>query len=161
MQRLLGVLLICASCGGKLTDEQRQKLHEGMATQDIKRVSDADLQAASLSYGKSVLRDIENLDPSLKERSRIDSLEVVYQVRIYSLIPSAPELREIEKQLVDAYVSGGDAGQVADNLQKIGSDSLLYTKPVFKTGMDGSLQFSHAIGIMMSKKTVVLSMPQP
>ncbi len=161
MQRLLVVLLICASCGGKLTDEQRQKLHEGMATQNIKRVSDADLQTAALAYGKSVLRDMENADTSLKNKSRIDSLEVVYHVRIYSLIPSAPELREIEKQLVDAYVSGGDAGQVADNLQKVGTDSLLYTKPVFKSGPDGTLQFSHAIGIMMSKKTLVLSMPQP
>ena len=47
------------------------------------------------------------------------------------------------------------------DLQRAGEDSILYTKPVFKNRPDGSQQFSHAIGIKMAIKTIVLSMPTP
>ena len=161
MKKILIVIIICGGCGGKLSDDQRQRLHEGMATQDIRRVTDAELQESALAYAQSVIRDIEKVDISLAKKMQIDSLAHLYHVRIYSLIPSGKELREIEKQLVDAYVAGGGAGQANDNLQKVGTDSLLFTKPIFKENPDGALQFSHAIGIMMSKRVVVLSMPQP
>ena len=153
--------IVCIACGGKLSDEQRQRLHEGMATQDIKRISDADLQLAAMTYAKSVLMDVEKVDVYLNQKSRIDSIASKRQVRIYSLIPDDSALREIEKQLVEAYISGADTGQAADNLQNAGEDSLLYTRPIFKNRPDGSQQFSHAIGIKMAKKTVVLSMPAP
>jgi hypothetical protein len=151
--------LILCSCGGKLSDEQRKKLHEGMATQDIKRVSEADLQEAALLYARAVLADVEKVNSSLSNPSKIDSIARTRQVRIYSLIPDDATLREIEKQLVDAYLAGSDVGEVGDNLQKVGEDSLLFTKPVFKNRPDGSQQFSHAIGIKMAKKTIVLSIP--
>ena len=160
MKKILLVIIFCCGCGGKLSDDQRRRLHEGMATQDIKRVTDAELQESALAYAKSIIRDIEQVDISLAKKIKIDSLADHYHVRIYTLTPSDKELREIEKQLVDAYVAGDAEGQTNDNLQKIGTDSLLYTKPVFKENSDGALQFSHAIGIMMSKKVVVLSMPQ-
>ena len=160
MKKILIVIIICGGCGGKLSDDQRKRLHEGMATQDIRRVTDAELQESALAYAQSVIRDIELVDISLTKKSQIDSLAHLYHVRIYMLNPSDKELREIEKQLVDAYVAGGGAGQANDNLQKVGMDSLLYTKPIFRETPDGALQFSHAIGIMMSKRVVVLSMPQ-
>lgn len=156
---ILIVVIACWGCGGKLSDEQRKKLQEGMATQDIKRISDADIQAAALKYAQSVFADIEQVDKSLKKKSSIDSLAVARQVKIYSLVPDDKMLREIEKALVDAYITGSGDGQPGDNLQRVGEDSLLYTKPVFKDRPDGSQQFSHAVGIKMSKKTIVLSMP--
>ena len=156
---ILAVVIACWSCGGKLSDEQRKKLHEGMATQDIKRVPDADIQEAALKYAQSVFADIEKVDKSLKKKSAIDSLASAREVKIYSLVPDDKMLREIEKALVDAYITGSGNGQPGDNLQRVGEDSLLYTKPVFKDRPDGSQQFSHAIGIKMSKRTIVLSMP--
>ena len=161
MKKILIVIIFCGGCGGKLSDDQRKRLHEGMATQDIKRVTDAQLQESALAYAQSVIRDIEQVDISLGRKTQIDSLAHLYHVRIYTLIPSDKELHEIEKQLVDAYVAGGGTGQVNDNLQKVGTDSLLFTRPIFKEGTDGAMQFSHAIGIMMSRRIVVLSMPQP
>lgn len=161
MKRILLIALLAMSCGGKLTDEERKRLHEGMATQDIKRVSDAELQEAAIAYGRSVLADVERIDPFLRVQSRIDSLARARHVLIYSLMPDAASLKEIEKQLVDAYLSGSDAGQVSENLQRIGEDSLLFTKPVFKDRVDGSQEFSHAIGIKMAKKTIILSIPAP
>ena len=161
MRRFLILVFIACSCTGKLSDEQRQKLHEGMATQDIKRVSEADLQAAAWDYAKAVLADVEKVDIDMHSKPKIDSIAASRHVKIYSLIPADSALREIEKQLVDAYITGADVGSVGDNLQKVGEDSLLYTKPVFRNRPDGSQQFSHAIGIKMAKKTIILSMPSP
>jgi hypothetical protein len=161
MKYLIPVCLLLIACGGKLSDDQRKRLHEGMSTQDIKRVSDADLQMAALTLSQSIMRDVEKTDRFLKNSRKIDSIENARDVQIYSMIPDDSTLREIEKKLVEAYVTGADVGQVSDNLQKVGEDSLLFTRPVFKDRPDGSQEFSHAIGIKMSKKTVVLSMPQP
>jgi len=161
MKRLVLIAFIAFSCGGKLSDEQRKRLHDGMATQDIRRVSEADLQLAAMAYAHSVLAEVEKIDPYLHKKNKIDSLAKAREVLIYSLIPDDKVLHEIEKQLVDAYITGADTGQVGDNLQKVGEDSLLFTKPVFKDRPDGSQQFSHAIGIKMSKRMVVLSMPTP
>ncbi len=161
MKKLLLVLILLTGCGGKLSDEQRQRLKEGMSTQDIKRVTEADLEIAAMAYGRKVVTAVEAVDPSMLNQSKVDSLGKTYQVKIYPLSLSGAALQEIEKQLLDAYVSGGGINQVGDNLQKIGQDSLLFTKPVFSERPDGSLEFSHAIGIKMPVKTVILSMPKP
>ena len=156
---LLIPVALAIGCGGKLSDEERKKLHEGMATQDIKKISEADLHQAGLAYGQSVWEDIQKVDRSLTNHGKLDSLGEHRNVRIYSLVPNDSTLLEIEKMLVEAYVGGGDAGTA--ELQPAGEDSLLFTKPVFKERPDGSLQFNYAVGIMMSKKAVVLSMPNP
>lgn len=161
MKRFVILVIICWGCGGKLSDEQRKRLHDGMATQDIKKVSEGELQEAALTYAQSVVIDVEKIDKYLNQQSKIDSIGTARHVKIYSLVPDDGELREIEKKLVEAYVTGAETGPVSDNLQKAGEDSLLFTRPVFKDRPDGSQQFSHAIGIKMSKKTVVLSMPRP
>ncbi len=132
-----------------------------MATQDIKRVSEADLMEAAWTYARAVIADVEKADLYLRSKSKIDSIAAARHVRIYSLIPADSALREIERQLVDAYITGADVGSVGDNIQKVGEDSLLFTKPVFSNHPDGSQQFSHAIGIKMARKTIVLSMPTP
>ena len=160
MEKLVFIVIVCWACGGKLSDEERQKLHEGMATQDIKRVTDADLQEAAMVYSKSVLNDVLKVDKYLNQKSKIDSIATQRHVRIYSLIPNDSTLREIETQLIEAYIAGADTGQAGDNLQKAGEDSLLYTVPIFKNRPDGSQQFSHAIGIKVAKKTIVLSIPK-
>lgn len=156
---LLIPLFLGTSCGGKLSDEERKKLHEGMATQDIKKISEADLHEAGLAYGQSVWEEIQKVDRSLTNHTKIDSISERRHVRIYTLVPNDSTLLEIEKMLVEAYVGGGDAGTA--ELQPAGEDSLLFTKPVFKEKPDGSLQFNYAVGIMMSKKAVVLAMPNP
>ena len=160
MKKLFFLIIVafCWGCGGKLSDEQRKRLHEGMATQDIRKVSESDIQEAAMKFAQSIFADIKKVDQSANKKSKIDSIATKRQVKIYSLTPDDKTMREIEKSLVDAYVTGADAGQAGDNLQRIGEDSLLYTKPVFKDRPDGSQQFSHAIGIKMAKKTIVLSM---
>src|SRR5436190_2827111 len=81
------LILLCAGCGGKLSDEQRKKLHEGMATQDIRRVSEAEMEISATALAQSIMADVEKVDNSLTQKSRIDSLAKARQVDIYSLMP--------------------------------------------------------------------------
>lgn len=159
------VFLIAAvllwGCGGKLSQEEREKLKEGMSTQDIRRVTEAELQEAALAYAASIMRDVEKIDPHLINKASIDSLATARGVIIYSLSPDESTLKEIEEKLIEAYVAGASAGTAGDNLQAIGTDSLLFTHPFFRLHPDGSQEFTHAVGIRMSKRSVVLSMPQP
>ena len=155
------LLVIFAGCGGRLSNEERQRLHDGMATQEIRRVTDAELQEGALALAKSIIADLERVDKYMNQKVKIDSLALARNVKIYSLIPDDAALKEIEKNLVEAYIAGTDAGTAGDNLQNIGTDTVLFTRPVFRLHPDGSQQFSHAIGIRMSRKTIVLSMPQP
>lgn len=162
MRKLVWVIMLLSiACGGKLTHEEREKLHKGMATQDIRRVTDAELQEAALAYAASVIVDVEKVDKYLIKKTQIDSIAAARKVKIFSLTPDDNALREIEKKLIEAYLAGTDAGTAGDNLQAIGEDSLLFTRPVFSLHADGSQQFDHAIGIRIAKKTVILSMPQP
>jgi len=49
------------------------------------------------------------------------------------------------------------SGQGSDNIQKIGPDSLLYTKPIMREHPDGSTEFMKALGIRMTRKQIVLT----
>jgi hypothetical protein len=158
---LLLLTLVTLACGGKLTKEEREKLHEGMATQDIRRVTDAELQEAALRFGAEVMRDVEKVDKHLLKRQAIDSLAAARGVKIIALTPDRATLQKIEQDLIEAYLAGTATGNTPDNLQGLDTDSLLFTRPVFRLHPDGSQEFSHAIGIRMAKRTVVLSMPQP
>ena len=158
---LLLIGLFAIQCGGKLTPEERKKLHDGMTTQDIRRVTEAELHEAALAYAGGLMRDIEKTDPYLLNKKRVDSLARARGVLIYSLTPDKASLEQLENNLIEAYISGAAMGTAADNLQALGTDSLLFTRPVFRLHPDGSQEFTHAIAIRMAKRTVILSMPKP
>jgi hypothetical protein len=63
----------------------------------------------------------------------------------------------VEKQLLEAYAS---QAHDADNVQKMGPDSLLYTKPLMRERPDGSTEFIKAIGIRMTRKEIILSIKE-
>ncbi len=158
---LVSLLILTAACGGKLTKEERQKVKDGMASQEIRRVTDAELQEAAMRFGFEVIRDVESIDKHLQQKREIDSLADAHGVRIMALTSDKESMQKIEQDLVEAYIAGAAAGTATDNLQSLGTDSLLFTRPVFRLHPDGSQEFSHAIGIRMAKRTVVLSMPKP
>ena len=149
------LLLLLTACGGRLTDEQRKKLKEGMELNAIKKVSDAQLTEAAFEMGRSIAAIVEK--SSLRNRKLVDSLERTYKIQIDALQQGDSMLLEIERQIVEAYSAGSGKIQLSDNIQRIGPDSLLYTKPIMKELADGSLQFSYALGIRLPRKQVVLS----
>jgi hypothetical protein len=156
---VLFLFLLCA-CGGSLSSEQRKKMRESMEAKSIKKISDAELTQAALDYGRSIAGIIESKDKSLNNRKFLDSLEQSFGVEILSMQPTNAELRGIEKKIIEAYTSGTDLSGVGDDLEKMGADSLLYSKPIMLERPDGSLEFEKALAIRMPKKQVILSIKQ-
>lgn len=150
------LLFAMFSCGGSLTDDQRKKVKEDMELHSLRKVSDAEITEAAFAYGKSIAKMLEN--STLTNSQLIDSLEQSFNVKIHSLVSGDSLLLEIERQIVEAYTSGSGQVPLNDNIQRIGTDSLLYTKPMLKEMPDGSIQFMYALGIRIPKKQVILSM---
>jgi len=145
------------SCGGSLSSEQRKKIRSNMESKSIKKISDAELTEAALNYGRSLAKRIEKRDKSLSNRQFLDSLEKSFGVQILSMHPTDSFPRGVEKEIIDAYTSGSDLSGISDDLQKMGTDSLIYTKPLLSERPDGSLQFVQALAIKFPKRQVILS----
>jgi hypothetical protein len=153
---LLIALAILCSCGGKLSDEQRKAIREDMEKGEIKRITDAELTEAAYQFGRTI---IDELGENKNNEAAIQLIGDKFGVKISTLQSGDSALMEIEKMIIEAYASG-NSPELSDNIQKLGTDSLLYTKPVMKTMPDGSMQFEKAIGIHIPKKQVVLSIKE-
>lgn len=131
-----------------------------MESHQIKRVTEIEITEAAYAQGRNVMAALEKIDPSDKA---IDSLERATKTSITFVKVGASNALEIEKQLIDAYITGAADGTLQDNVQKIRhgaeeSDSLLYTKPVVTEMPDGSVQVEGSWSIILSKKELILSM---
>ena len=146
---LLFAVFLC-SCGGGLTDEQRKKIKEEMETSQIKKVSEAQITEAVLAQG----RELVSL---LGKSQNADSLAQVEKVVIRWLEPGANNATEIEEQLIEAYLMDLTGGTM-DNVQKIGTDSLLYTVPVVEKQADSSDVVKGIWSIYFSRKQIVLAL---
>ena len=149
------VFVVIIGCGGTLSEEQRKKLKEGMELNTLKKVSDAQLTEAAFDMGRALAAVIEK--SSIGDKKRMDSLQQAYKIRILPLQPGDSMLLEVERQIVEAYTAGSNQVTLNDNIQSVGPDSLLYTKPVMKQLPNGAVEFKYALGIHLSKKQVVLS----
>lgn len=136
------------SCGGGLTDEQRKKIKEEMETSQIKKVSEAQITEAVLAQG----RDLVSL---LEKSQNVDSLASAEKVIIHWLEPGARTATEMEAQLIEAYLTDLTGGTL-DNVQKIGTDSLLYTVPVVEKQANSSDVVKGIWSIYFSRKQIVL-----
>ena len=128
-----------------------------MAEGQLKRVTDAEMTEASFALGRSIAQLIVKTDLDLTNRNFLDSLEKIHNVKIISMQPGDSTSRAVEQQIIEAYIAGAGQVELNDNIQKIGKDSILYTKPILKDRPDGSVEFSKALGIRMAKKEIVLS----
>jgi hypothetical protein len=159
MRFLPVLLLLLISCGGNLSDEQRRKLSERAKSDEIKRVTEGELMSAAFSYGRNIAEVLGKRDPALTNKVLIDSLEKAFNVNINLIIPGDSMALGIEQKLIEAYTSGADAGQVdlPDDIQKLETDSLIYTKPIVSERPDGTVEFTRALSIHMPTRSVVLS----
>ena len=147
------ILVTCLafSCGGSLTDEQRKRMNEAREQQSIRKVTDAEITEAAFAKGRQVM-DI------LTKPDKADSVSQVAQVEIHWLEPGT-HASEMEQQLIDAYINSIIEGvPLQDNVQNIGEDSVLYTKPVVLTRPDSSVEIKGTWNIWMSKKQLILAM---
>jgi len=153
MNRFIYIIMIfLVACGGTLTDDQRKKLKDGMKRNEIKKVSEAQITEAAFAIGRVIAESVEK-----ENKKKTDSLLQIYDVKIVYLHLGDSQLLGIEKEIIEAYTAGSGQVQLNDNVQRLGTEILLYTKPVMKELPDGSLQFNYALGIRMPRKQVVLS----
>lgn len=157
---LIFIVLIAVGCGGNLSDEQRKKLKERGEEDRIQRVSEGELLEASFTYGRSIAAILDKRDPALTNASLIDSLENAFGVEVFALVPGDSVLREMETQILEAYMSAAGTVSLADDVQKLSADSMLYTKPMLRDRPDGSVEFVRALGIRMPVKPIILSLPE-
>jgi hypothetical protein len=142
---------VLAGCGGSLNDEQRKQLREGKDQQVIKKVSEAEIVDEAFSKGRAVISLLES------NPLAADSLAVAHQVAVRWLEPSSANATEIERQLIDAYLNSMMMGEtLKDNVQSLGTDSLLYTKPVTVEQPDGVVEVKGTWNIRMARKQLVL-----
>ncbi len=154
MRWIIPVLIfVVAGCGGSLSDEQRKEMREARKSQSIQKLSEAEITEQAYSTGRLIAGIVEK-NPRLT-----DSLSTTYHAVIRWLDPAAATASEIEKQVFEAYLNSAITGSpVSDNVQRIGTDSLLYTKPVTTELPDGSVQVKGTWSVKLSRKEVVLGM---
>ena len=147
-----GVMLL--GCSGSLSDEQRKELREAQSQQVIVKVSEADLLAAAFEQGRKVSRLLNNEGA---EPSQLDSIAASNHVQIRWRVLNPSDALEIERQVIEAYLAAASAGAaLADNVQRVGSDSLLYTLPVTRYRPDSVLEVAGVWSIKMATKHIVL-----
>jgi hypothetical protein len=147
------LIIVLAGCGGSLNDDQRKEMREARKSQSIQKVSDAELTEEAFTKGRLIISQVE------RKAGLADSLELQYQAYIRWLDPASATINEIEKQLFDAYLSSAMAGgSLSDNVQRLGNDSLIYSKPVVTELPDGSVQVKGTWNVRMAKKDLVLGM---
>lgn len=147
-------------CNGSLSDDQRKRLKTNMELNKVKKISDAQITEEAYREGRTISALLEKRDPGLTNTPLIDSLEEVFKVEIIDMRLNDTALRSKELQIIDAYSSSTEASTLTDNIQRLGEDSLLYTKPRITQNTNGQFEFSGALGVRMLKKQVILSIKE-
>jgi hypothetical protein len=152
-------IALLMSCGGSLSDEQRKKIKEGMESQKIVKISDAEIMSEALKKGQVIFSGLrENLPPN-----ELDSIQRVNKASIHFIKPGENNARAIEQELIDAYVESIALGQAEENLQKLWTDetrtdydSLLYSRPHLVAHADGSEELRGIWNIYIARKDIIL-----
>ena len=129
-----------------------------MKANEIQRFSEAEITEAAFALGREISGVIREVDPNLLKKELIDSLQEAYRVKVAALQPGDTLLLSVEAEIIEAYTSTVADFTPSDNIQKLGTDSLLYTLPIFETDEQGVLEFKFALGVRMPRKEVVLSL---
>jgi hypothetical protein len=147
--------LVMTACGGSLSEDQRKKIKEDMQEHKIVRVTDAEITEAAFEKGRQVMRVIGKTTHNI---AKADSLGDALKADIKWITPGTKNAQQIEQQLIEAYLESFINGGMADNIQKLGTDSLLYTAPVTEKLVDGSESVKGMWSIRLSKKDLILAM---
>lgn len=161
MKRLVFLsIIILSACGGKLSDEQRKQMRDGMEQQKIVQMNDSEIVTAARDQGQAIFKVLEQVK---FDRVKTDSIARHHRAKIVWSVPGSSNAKEIEQQLIEAYVAGMATGSLQDNIQPLHQadgndyDSLLYSKPVVSPMPDGVEKLDGVWNIYLSKKQVVLT----
>jgi hypothetical protein len=118
------------------------------------RISAAEITEAAFGEGRRIMSIINKG----RNSSTQDSLATAQKVKVRWIIPGSTTALEVEKQIIEAYLISSVNGGMEDNIQRLGTDSLLYTKPVTEELPDGSENVKGMWSIRLSKKQLILGM---
>jgi hypothetical protein len=153
---LIFVAIIFTACGGSLTDEQRKRIKDEMASSKIQRISDAEIAEAAFSRGRKIVGIMLSDNPG-----QIDSLQRS-KGKSVMFLRRGETTRGLDGEIMQAYIASEGFSVLEDNIQAIRSadgitDSILYTYPVTDS-VNKKKTFQGMWSIRMSKKDLILSM---
>lgn len=156
---LIGVVcFLLLACQGGLSDEQRKQLNEEMKSRTIRKISEGEIMQAALAQARRIQVEIEQTINGKGDsllNNTIKSLEDLEKVKIQWII-TRPDAG-LEQELFDAYSFRVPSALPQDNVQKLGQDSIIYTKPIVISG--DTISFLSGIWfIRMSRKNIVQSL---
>ena len=141
------LILVFASCGGSLSSDERKQLQEESRKLEIKRVTEAEIAEAALAKGRSVTDD----------RARLDSLGHAKGAKIRWQVPGTSNALAVELEIIEAYVMNPTA-DLPDNVQELGTDSVLYSRPEVSILPDSSVSIEGVWSVRLAKKELILEM---
>ena len=151
-------LLLLTACGGELSREQKSRIRESMEDGQIRKVSPADLTVAAYELGRTITKRFTE-DKQLQDTALVHKVSDEFGVDVF-VLKEGVNAGDRAAQILEAYMQADDVGNLEDNVQKLGKDSLLYTQPINFERPDGSRVFTHAIAVTMPVKSVIRSMPE-
>jgi hypothetical protein len=158
---ILSAFILVTACG-RLSDEERKKLRDGMAENKIVRVTDEEIVASALDEGRTIFASLEK---KKFQTDAVDSIATSNGIRVHWTRPGDKDAEAIEQQLIEAYVSSIVTGNLQDNIQKLyrqgdpaNYDSIVYSKPIVTLMADSVENLEGVWNIYMAKKDVVIAL---
>jgi hypothetical protein len=152
---VLPLVVLLNSCGGSLSNEQRQELKEGREKQEIRKVTEAELISETMERGKAIITQAEEIKTNSQQ---LEKLAITNNIKLKWVQPGSGGALEVEQQIIEAYIMSSVGGDLPDNVQLYGDDSLLYTKPVMNVLPDGAFEIEGMWSLLFSKRDLILSM---
>ncbi|MTI22484.1 hypothetical protein E1176_15740 [Fulvivirga sp. RKSG066] len=118
---MLLCLLLLASCGGSISDEQRKSLQQEMKDREIKKVQEEDIVAKTFELGKEIHRQY---------LSGNDSLQKTLKTDLYIIEKGDSVEKKKDWEIFEAYeYSLTNGAPLSDNVQRDGEE-MIYTYPL-------------------------------
>lgn len=175
----LSISLMSLSCKEQMSQSDREAGREGTQSQEIRRISEAEIITAALERGRNISEATQKiLGSTLKSHVESDGIESALKfcnLNAYPLVDSMSQLYfadirrvslktrnpenqpdSVEAVLLDAYqytIEQGD--QATENIQEVEGKYLLYTKPIM-IGDPICLQCHGKSGLELTKETIGL-----
>lgn len=148
------LVLVLTACGGSLSSDERKQLHEERRKHEIRRVTKAEIAEAALVKGRAVA---EIANGFRDDQERLDSLGHARGATIRWRVPAVSNALTVEQEIIDAYVMN-PTSDLPDNVQDLGSDSVLYSRPEVSVLPDGAVAIEGIWSVRLSKKELILEM---
>jgi hypothetical protein len=132
-----------------------------MKSRAIRKISEGEIMEAALIRARAIQQKAEidfDIIEGVPELEELEAFGRSYGVILIWADEKTPLLNEKARQLFDAYVAASTARDLPDNIQKLGQDSVLYTKPIFVNLTSGEIKLLGMWSLTLSRKDIIQAM---